>query len=42
MMNGMEKSGFDEDKFGPKEGGNLVAAFDAFRMYLVAAGVCAR
>ncbi|KAH7193750.1 endoplasmic reticulum vesicle transporter-domain-containing protein [Fusarium flagelliforme] len=30
MMNGMEKSDFDEDKFGPKEGGNLVAAFDAF------------
>jgi hypothetical protein len=30
MMNGMEKSDFDEDKFGPKEGGSLVAAFDAF------------
>ena len=31
MMNGMEKSDFDEDKFGPKAG-SLVSAFDAFRM----------
>ncbi|KIL96630.1 hypothetical protein FAVG1_01374 [Fusarium avenaceum] len=30
MMNGMEKTDYEEDKFGPKEGGNLVSAFDAF------------
>ncbi|KAG7413924.1 endoplasmic reticulum vesicle transporter-domain-containing protein [Fusarium sp. MPI-SDFR-AT-0072] len=29
MMNGMEKSDYDEDRFGPKEG-SLVSAFDAF------------
>ncbi|KAM0226674.1 hypothetical protein ACHAP5_012346 [Fusarium lateritium] len=29
MMNGMEKTDYDEDKFGPKEG-SLVSAFDAF------------
>lgn len=37
MMNGMEKSDYDEDRFGPKEG-SLVSAFDAFRMSLIAAG----
>lgn len=42
MMNGMEKTDYEEDKFGPKEGGNLVSAFDAFRMSHVAVGTYMR
>ena len=33
-MNGVEKHGLDEDAFGAKSG-NIVSAFDAFRMILL-------
>jgi hypothetical protein len=41
MMNGMEKTDYEEDKFGPKEG-SLVSAFDAFRMSHVVVGTYMR